>query len=126
MFTRCDTHRPSAVRTILNWLAIVPDEPSRAKGYSSWTPPRPDTLLFRASLPPSSSSATLEASSAPRRPPTPASYLSLRLRRLLQCSDTSLLPTEFFGTTDFLKTTTNRPISPSKLSLPPQIFSHFL
>src|SRR5258708_28522501 len=35
----------------LNWLAIVPDEPTRAKGYLSWTPPRPDTLLFRASLP---------------------------------------------------------------------------
>src|SRR5258708_29347818 len=79
----------------LNWLAIVPDEPTRAKGYSSWTPPRPDTLLFRASPPPSSSSATLEASSAPRRSPTPASYLSLRLRRLLRCSATPPLPTQF-------------------------------
>src|SRR5882757_6092685 len=69
-----DTTRPPGHPRRFNWNAIMPDEPNRAKGIGSWTPPRSSSHFRRFPPPRSSPSVTPGASSAPR------SLASLRLR----------------------------------------------
>src|SRR5258706_9227878 len=77
----------SAGLGVLNWLAIVPDEPPRAKGIYLWTPPRPKDLALSSLTPLLVTQLVLGGivrSSLARLAPT--SYLGVAYGGSLRCS----------------------------------------
>src|SRR5258706_5281816 len=77
----------SAGLGVLNWLAIVPDEPPRAKGIYLWTPPRPKDLTLSSLTPLLVTQLVLGGivrSSLTRL--TPTSYLGVAYGGSLRCS----------------------------------------
>src|SRR5258706_10811496 len=88
----------SAGLGVLNWLAIVPDEPPRAKGIYLWTPPRPKDLALSSLTPLLVTQLVLGGivrSSLARLAPT--SYLSVAYGGSLPCSYPSVFFLELFA-----------------------------
>src|SRR5258706_7561364 len=88
----------SAGLGVLNWLAIVPDEPPRAKGIYLWTPPRPKDLALSSLTPLLVTQLVLGGivrSSLARLAPT--SYLSVAYGGSLPCSPSSAFYVVLYG-----------------------------